>query len=208
MHSRSSMYALLMKELNSSIHEFTRTLDILFALRAPTLTDTCQHPTYAGYLRSRPRKRPKMDHHFHLKLLAEKLIEFVYTRRQLGFSKDLSPATLNNMAWLDVDALENDGRGISSVLDIDWNTALASVEQDTHIEAATLSVSQALLMQDESDLQHYKSIEAHLDGEFTPSPVITEEQWQKENLFTKVSCFSVIRVLGLLGSFHTAPYGN
>lgn len=149
-----------------------------------------------------------MDQQFHPKLLAEKLIEFVYTRRQLGFSKDLSPATLNNMAWLDVDALENDGWGISSVLDIDWNTALASVEQDTHIEAATLSVSQALPMQDESALQHYKSIEAYLDEEFTPSPMITEEQWQKENLFTKVGCFSVIGVLSLLGSFHTAPYGN
>lgn len=164
--------------------------------------------TYAGNLGSQTMKPTTMSKKFNPKVVAEKLIEFVSAREQVDLAQDLSPATLTKMATLDVDVLEHDGRGIGSVLDIDWNSALASVEQDARIEEALVRVGQTLLNKDESDLQYVESIEAHLNEEFELSLGATEAQWWKENLFQKVSCLSVMRVPASLGLHSCYTYGN
>jgi hypothetical protein len=152
-----------------------------------------------------PTKRTEMDQQFNSKVVAEQLIEFVTVRQEVGLVQDLSPATLTNMAVLDIEALEHDGRGIGTVLDIDWNSALASVEQDTRIDEAVRRLGRGVLDKDASVAQSIKSVEAHLDGEFEPSFGVTEEQWRELNIFRKVSWLFSIQVLISFLELHLAP---
>jgi hypothetical protein len=144
---------------------------------------------------SQATKRTEMDQQFNSKVVAEKLIEFVVVRQEVGLAQNLSPATLTKMAVLDIEALEHDGRGIGDVLDIDWNSALASMEQDTLIDEVVRRLGRGVLDKDASVVQSIKSVETHLDGEFKPSFGVTEEQWQELNIFRKVSWFMMQKLI-------------
>jgi hypothetical protein len=150
-------------------------------------------------------KLKEMDQQFNSKVVAEQLIEFVAVRQEVGLAQDLSPATLTNMVVLDIEALEHDGRGIGTVLDIDWNSALASVERDARVDEVVRRLGRGVLDKDASVAQSIKSVETHLDREFEPSFGVTEEQWQELNIFRKVSWLLSIQVLISFRKLHLTP---
>jgi hypothetical protein len=117
---------------------------------------------------------------------AESLIEAMIMRKEIGFARDLSPANLTDMAFLDAGAIEPSGQGVCFALDRDWNSTLVSVVQDESRKVALNRLGQAILQRNEVVSDYVKAIEAPLTKEFKPSASLTREKWERRNLYEKV----------------------
>ena len=132
-----------------------------------------------------------MPQPFNAKDTTESLIELMIIRGEIGFARDLSPANLTKMAFLDADALESDEHRACFGLDLDWNSAMISVTRDASRNVALKHLGQTILQRNGSAIFYVKAIEATLDKEFEPSSSSTEEQWRKRNIYEKVRGSSV-----------------
>lgn len=129
---------------------------------------------------------------------AESIIEIMTIYHEIGFSSDISASNLTNMAFLDPVALESGEHRACFGLDVDWNSALISVEKDASRRAAIRLLGKAVLERNDSVLGYVKDLEAYLTTEFNPSPQVTQEIWQRRNLYEKVFDLATRRIQPLV----------
>lgn len=124
----------------------------------------------------------------------ERIIELVMKRNQIGFSADLSPATITKMAMLDVDALESDDHRAGFFSGLNWSSALEALADDMAKEASLTLFLRALLNGSHSAAIGCSSIEAILEEEFESSSSIMEEQWRSVPMLQKVCSGPTIHI--------------